>query len=144
MPYRLPPLQNQHTFPNLIPTLNQGNALRGTTPDISPGLTPRNYAMSPTSYVGSTYPGIPGVQYPIPYPGGLMSNRPSTSSGAVHPSTSNSQSVASSSVNSNLGAQVEGCSNFSFSLFLPSCIFRPVTKAVSFDQGLFGTPVPFL
>ncbi|XP_031112424.1 RNA-binding protein BRN1-like [Ipomoea triloba] len=108
MPYRLPPLQNQHTFQNMIPTLNQGNTLRGTTPDISPGLTPRNYAMSPTSYVGSTYPGIPGVQYPIPYPGGFMSNRPSSSSGAVHPSTSNSQSAASSSVNSNLGAQAEG------------------------------------
>ncbi|KAK4407069.1 RNA-binding protein BRN1 [Sesamum angolense] len=74
MHYRLPLLQNQHAFHNLVPPLNQGNTVRGTTPDLSSGMTPRNYA--PASYVGSAYPTVPGVQYPVTYPGGMMSNRP--------------------------------------------------------------------
>ncbi|KAK6164772.1 hypothetical protein DH2020_001636 [Rehmannia glutinosa] len=76
LPYRLPPLQNQHSFHNLIPPLNQGNAIRGLTPDLSSGMSPRNYAVSPGSYVGSAYPAVPGVQYPMTYAGGILSNRP--------------------------------------------------------------------
>ncbi|KAK6141305.1 hypothetical protein DH2020_024941 [Rehmannia glutinosa] len=109
LPYRLPPLQNQHAFHNLIPPLNQGNAIRGLTPDLSSGMSPRNYAVSPGSYVGSAYPAVPGVQYPMTYSGGILSNRPlGGSSGSLSPSTANSQSAASSSVNTSSGGQIEG------------------------------------
>ncbi|XP_027116567.1 RNA-binding protein BRN1 [Coffea eugenioides] len=105
MQYRLPPVQNQHAFPNMIPSVNQGSALRGVVPDVSPGLGPRNYTMSPANYVGSTY----GVQYPMAYPGGIMSGRPlSGSSGSAPPANSNSPSAASSSVSTSSGNQVEG------------------------------------
>lgn len=112
MHYRLPPLQNQHAYHNLIPPLNQGNAIRGVPPDLSSGVAPRNYAMSPTNYMGSAYPAIHGVQYPMTYAGGMMSNRPlGGPSGSLSPSTSNSQSAASSSVSTGSGGQIEGCWN---------------------------------
>ncbi|XP_019197475.1 PREDICTED: RNA-binding protein BRN1-like isoform X1 [Ipomoea nil] len=108
MPYRLPPMQNQHTFQNMIPPTNQVSPVRGTNSDLSPRLTPRNYALSPTSYLRSAY-SVPGVQYPVPYPGGIVSNRPfSNSPGAQHPGTAYSQSAASSSINSGSGGQIEG------------------------------------
>ncbi|KAL3531408.1 hypothetical protein ACH5RR_010730 [Cinchona calisaya] len=98
--YRLPPVQNQHAF---------HNALRGVTPDVSPGMSPRNYAISPANYVGSTYPAVPGVQYPMPYRGGIISNSPfSSSPGSAPPATANSPSAASSSVSTSSGSQVEG------------------------------------
>ncbi|XP_075483369.1 RNA-binding protein BRN1-like isoform X1 [Primulina tabacum] len=106
MQYRLPPLQNQHAFHNLIPPLNQGNVTRGVTPDPSSGMTPRNY-MPPASYVGSTYPAIPGVQYSMAYPGGIMGSRPlGGPTGPLSPTTTNHQSAASSSVNTSSG-QIE-------------------------------------
>lgn len=105
MQYRLPPVQNQHAFPNMMPSVNQGSALRGVVPDVSPGLGTRNYTMSPANYVGSTY----GVQYPMAYPGGIMNSRPlSGSSGSAPPANSNSPSAASSSVSTSSGSQVEG------------------------------------
>ncbi|CAI9774318.1 unnamed protein product [Fraxinus pennsylvanica] len=88
--YRLPTVQNQHAFNNLIPPVNQGNAV------------------SPTSFLGSPFQALPGIQYPMPYPGGITSNRPfSGSAGSISPAT-NSQSAASSSVNTSSGGQVEG------------------------------------
>ncbi|KAK2990560.1 hypothetical protein RJ640_019840 [Escallonia rubra] len=107
--YRLPPVQNQHAFQNLISPVNQGNALRGATPDLRPGMSPRSYTMPPASYMGSTYPAVPGVQYPIAYPGGLMSNRPlSGPTSPVTPAVDNSHPAASSSVSKSPGGQVEG------------------------------------
>ncbi|KAL3517502.1 hypothetical protein ACH5RR_020091 [Cinchona calisaya] len=109
MQYRLPPLQNQHAFPNVMPSVNQGSALRGVATDVSTGLGPRNYAMSPASYVGSTYPAVPGVQYPMAYPGRIMSNRPlSGSPGSAPPASAHSPSAASSSVSQSSASQVEG------------------------------------
>ncbi|KAK4482227.1 hypothetical protein RD792_009373 [Penstemon davidsonii] len=110
LPYRLPPFQNQQAFHNLIPPLNQGsNTTRGVTPNLSSGMAPRNYAMSPASYVGSAYPAVSGVQYPMTYPGGIMSSRPLGGlSGSLSPSTANSQSAASSSVSTSSGGQIEG------------------------------------
>lgn len=84
--------------------------MRGVTPDLSSGMAPRNYPLSPAGYVGSAYPAVPGVQYPMTYPGGIMSNRPlGGSSGSLSPSTANSQSAASSSVSTSSGGQIEGC-----------------------------------
>lgn len=109
MQYRLPSMQNQPGFQNIVPPINQASALRGGAPDLSPGISPRNYAMSPGSYVGSSYPAVPGIQYPMPYPRGVMNTRPpSGSSGSIPPSMTNSQSAASSSVSSSTGGQVEG------------------------------------
>ncbi|KAL8028969.1 hypothetical protein ABFS82_14G194600 [Erythranthe guttata] len=97
MHYRIPQLQNQHAFANLVPPLNNqgsGGAVRGVTPDLSTGLAARNY---PTSYnLGSAYP---AVQYPVAtYPGGgIITNRQLGTS-----------SAASSSVSTSSGGQTEG------------------------------------
>ncbi|XP_075509243.1 RNA-binding protein BRN1-like [Primulina tabacum] len=109
MQYRLPPLQNQHAFHNLIPPLNQGNSIPGVTPDFSSGITPRNFPMSPTSYVGSAFAALPGVQYPMTYHGGIMNTRPLLGpSGYLSPSNTSSQPAASSSVSISSVGQIEG------------------------------------
>ncbi|XP_041016720.1 RNA-binding protein BRN1 isoform X2 [Juglans microcarpa x Juglans regia] len=97
MQYRLPPMHNHSGFHNIIPTINQGNALRGVTPELGTNMAPRNYAMPPASYVGSAYHGIPGLQHHVAYPGGMMSHRPpSASLGSVPPAVMNSNPTASS------------------------------------------------
>ncbi|KAG5514336.1 hypothetical protein RHGRI_035675 [Rhododendron griersonianum] len=102
MQYQLPQMQNQPAFQNIIPPVNQGNALHGVTPNLAPGMPPRNYALPPARYVGSPYPAVPGLQYPVAYPGGMMSSRP------LRPAIVNSPSEASSSVGRSSGGQVEG------------------------------------
>ncbi|KAG5567648.1 hypothetical protein RHGRI_003000 [Rhododendron griersonianum] len=110
MQYRLPPMQNQHVFHNAIRQVNQGNPLRGVTPDLSPNMSPRNYAVPSASYMGSAYPVVQGLQYPLAFPGGMMSSRPlSGSTASVPPSIVNSQSAASPSVSGSSGVQIEGC-----------------------------------
>ncbi|KAE9615855.1 putative paraneoplastic encephalomyelitis antigen [Lupinus albus] len=106
MPYRLPPMQNQPGFHNMMPHMNQGNALR---PDLSPNMNPRNYRFPPASYVGS-YPAVPSVQHPMAYPGGMISPRPmSCSPGSVSPVGGNSISSTSSGAGKHSGGgQVEG------------------------------------
>ncbi|XP_042517662.1 RNA-binding protein BRN1 isoform X2 [Macadamia integrifolia] len=101
--------QNQPGFHNMVPPVNQGNALR-VTPDLGSGMAPRSFATMPSaSYIGSAYPAMPGLQYPMAYPGGMMNHRPlSSSHGSMPPSISNSNSATSSSVGTNSGAQVEG------------------------------------
>lgn len=79
-----------------LPPINQGNAIRGATPDLSSGMPPRNYA-------------YPAIQYPLTYPGGILSNRPLGSSSApLSPSNANGQTAASSSINASSGGQNEG------------------------------------
>ncbi|GFZ13693.1 RNA-binding protein-defense related 1 [Actinidia rufa] len=74
MQYRLPPMQNQPAFHNVIPPVNQGNALRGVIPDLSPTMTTRNYPLPSASYVGSAYQAVPGLQYPMTFPGDVSGN----------------------------------------------------------------------
>ncbi|KAK7277704.1 hypothetical protein RJT34_22719 [Clitoria ternatea] len=82
MPYRLPPMQNQPGFHNIMPHINQGNALR---PHLGHNMNPRNYPTPPVSYFRS-YPAVPGIQHPMAYPGGMISPRPvSSSPGSVSP-----------------------------------------------------------
>lgn len=118
MPYRLPHLQNQHAFHRMIPPINQGNALRGgIRPDVAPSMAPRSYTMPPASYLSSAYPAVPGVQYPMAYPGGLIGQRPiSGSPGNRPPAVVNSNSTTSPGVssNSNSGSQLEGLFSVSF------------------------------
>ncbi|CAN0899090.1 RNA-binding protein BRN1 [Linum grandiflorum] len=107
MPYRLPSMQNQPGFHGMIPPVNQGNALRGAIrPDISPNMTPRNYGVPPASYVGSAYPAAPGLQYSMPYPGGMMGHRPLSSS--MPQQVGSSSAGSSSGVTTSSGSQVEG------------------------------------
>ncbi|TYI49036.1 hypothetical protein E1A91_D12G008100v1 [Gossypium mustelinum] len=109
MQYRLPPMQNQPAFNNMIPHVNQGSSLRGITPDLAPNIAPRNYAVPPTSYVGSAYPAVPGLQYPMAYPGGIMNHRLLTgSTGSVPQANINSNSSSSSPVGTNSGGHIEG------------------------------------
>ncbi|KAI9118930.1 hypothetical protein K1719_009605 [Acacia pycnantha] len=56
MPYRMPPMQNQPGFHNMMPPMNQGNALG---PELGPNMNPRNYHVPHGSYYGS-YPPVPG------------------------------------------------------------------------------------
>ncbi|RAL43533.1 hypothetical protein DM860_012674 [Cuscuta australis] len=102
MQYRLPPMQNQHGFQNMVPPTNQGSTVPGTPSDLSPRLTPQNYAMPPASYIRSPY-SVPGVQYPVTYPGGILSSRPFGNS-----IRANGPSAASSSIKSGPGGQIEG------------------------------------
>ncbi|GAA0153325.1 RNA metabolism protein [Lithospermum erythrorhizon] len=106
--YRLPPVQTQHAFHNLIPPANQGNAMRGVRPNMSPGMGPRNYPITTAGYMRSAYHSIPGVQYPVPYPGGIISNRPLRASPGSIPPLSADSPVASSSANITPGGHVEG------------------------------------
>ncbi|GLU07463.1 hypothetical protein SLE2022_244200 [Rubroshorea leprosula] len=108
MQYRLPPLQNQPAFHNIIPPVNQGSVLRGITPDLAANMGPRNYAMPPANYVGSAYPAIPGLQYPVAYAGGMMGHRPLGSPGSVAPPNASSNSSTSPGAGSIAGSQVEG------------------------------------
>ncbi|KAF2298594.1 hypothetical protein GH714_024268 [Hevea brasiliensis] len=87
MPYRLPPLQNQPAFHSMIPPVNQGNALRGgIRPDLGPG-----------------------IQYPMAYPGGMISHQPLSGSPSTVPAAiASSNSATFSGVSSNSGSQLEG------------------------------------
>lgn len=101
-------MHNQPGFHGIIPPVNQGNAMRGARPDLSPNMGPRNYAMSPSSFVGSGYPGVPGLQYQT-YPGGMLGHRPlNNSPGSVSPAVANSNSLTSSSGGTGSGGQIEG------------------------------------
>ncbi|KAJ7972872.1 putative RNA binding protein [Quillaja saponaria] len=102
MSYRLPPMQNQPGFHNMIPPINQGNALR---PDLVPSMNSRNYHVPPTSYIGS----YPGLHHPMAYHGGMVSPRPlSGSSGSVPPAGVNNHSTTSPGTSRSPGGQVEG------------------------------------
>ncbi|KAL6978445.1 hypothetical protein U1Q18_020113 [Sarracenia purpurea var. burkii] len=108
MQYRLPPLQNQPAFHNIIPPVNQG--MRGVAPNLSPVMAPRNYALPSANYMASAYPALPGLQFPMAFTGGMMSNRPLSGSPASIPlGIVNSEGAASSSASGSSGGQVEGC-----------------------------------
>lgn len=107
--YRLPQLQNQHAFPNMIPPINHVSAIRGAIPDRSSGIAPSNYAATPANYIGSAYPVTHGIHYSRTYPGGIMRNQHlGFSSGSVSPSTSSNQSIAASSVGTIYEVHTEG------------------------------------
>ncbi|KAJ6941066.1 CUGBP Elav-like family member 6 [Populus alba x Populus x berolinensis] len=79
----------------------------GIRPDLSLNISPRNYA--PASYMGSAYPTMPGLQYPIVYPGAIMSHRPlSSSPGTLSPTVPSCNSATSSVASGSSGGQVEG------------------------------------
>ncbi|KAL6499489.1 condensin subunit [Orobanche gracilis] len=102
MQYRLPPLQNQHAFPNLmISPFNQGSSGRGITPDLPSGIAPRNFAG-----FSRPFPALRRVHYPMAYPEGIR--QLGASSGSLSPSTARSQHAASSSVSMTSRGQIEG------------------------------------
>ncbi|XP_038900154.1 RNA-binding protein BRN1 [Benincasa hispida] len=108
MQYHLPPMQNQSGYPNMIPQLNQGNAMRGIPPDLGPGMATRNYGMPPANYVSSAYPGVPGLQHPMAYAGGMMSPGVVSSSPGPGPFTGGKNNSPTSSLGKGSGGQIEG------------------------------------
>ncbi|GMH16366.1 hypothetical protein Nepgr_018207 [Nepenthes gracilis] len=107
VPCCLPPVQNQPTFHNMLPSINQGHRLQGVRPDLMPSVV-RSFGLPSSSYVGSTST-YPGVQYTTAYPGGMMSSKPLNGSpGSVHSTVRNSPSRPSSEANSSSKTQVEG------------------------------------
>ncbi|XP_020108845.1 RNA-binding protein BRN1-like isoform X4 [Ananas comosus] len=61
MQYPLASMQNQAAYHNMVPPVNQGNSLRGLSPELSPGTLPRTYAsIQSAGYTGSPYPAMPG------------------------------------------------------------------------------------
>ncbi|KAI4329748.1 hypothetical protein MLD38_028096 [Melastoma candidum] len=98
MQYRLPAMQNQ--YHSLISPVNQGTTVRAISPDISP----RSYSMPAASYVGSHYPRVPGVQYPVAYPAVICNRALSPRSGASAAHDGNS----ASSSGGGAGRQIEG------------------------------------
>ncbi|CAH2071841.1 unnamed protein product [Thlaspi arvense] len=104
--YVLPPIQNQAPFPNMVAQPNRGNnnALQGTSPDsVPPRLARRNFPLPPANYMGSGYPPVRGLPYPLAYPRGIMTPRPlSTSHGSISPV------IASSGIGLNPVVQTEG------------------------------------
>ncbi|KAI4326477.1 hypothetical protein MLD38_031789 [Melastoma candidum] len=101
MQYRLPAMQNQ--YHNLISPVNQGTTVRSISPDISP----RSYGLPAASYVGSHYPGVPGVQYPVAYPGVISNRALSPRGGASAAHNGNSASSSGGGVTAS-SRQIEG------------------------------------
>ncbi|PWA67194.1 RNA-binding protein-defense related 1 [Artemisia annua] len=86
MPYRLAPGQNPNSLPR----------------------TPRNYAVPPNGYLGSPYPVVPGAQYSVAYPGGMINNRPLSGPPSPVPPAVANNLATSSSIGSSPGDQIEG------------------------------------
>ncbi|XP_068660661.1 RNA-binding protein BRN1-like isoform X1 [Aristolochia californica] len=110
--YPLPSMQNQHGYHGVVPAVNQGNAhaLHGITPDLGRGMVPRNFTtMQSAGYMGSTYPTLPNLQYPLSYPGGMVGHRPLAGSHSPAQSAILSSSAATSpAVSISSGGQIEG------------------------------------
>lgn len=108
MQYPLSSMQNHPDFHNVIPPA-QGNAYRGITPNLATGMAPRNFGAMQSSYMGSAYPAVPGLQYPMAYLGGLMNHRPLVGShGSAQLAMANSNPTTSSSATSGSAVQTEG------------------------------------
>ncbi|KAG5410642.1 hypothetical protein IGI04_006961 [Brassica rapa subsp. trilocularis] len=101
--YMLPPIQNQAPLPNL----GNSNALQRTSPDsVPPRLARRNFPLPPANYMGSGYPPVRGLPYPLAYPRGIMNPRPlSSSPGSISPGGSTPLGIGLSSV---VQSQTEG------------------------------------
>ncbi|VVB07082.1 unnamed protein product [Arabis nemorensis] len=106
--YMLPPIQNQAAFPNMIAQPNQGN--NNLSPDsVPPRLARRNFPLPPANYVGSGYPAVRGLPYPLAYPRGIMSPRPlNNSHGSISPGIANSSGSTPIGIGLNSVVQTEG------------------------------------
>ncbi|KAF2599734.1 hypothetical protein F2Q68_00009820 [Brassica cretica] len=101
--YMLPPIQNQAPLPNL----GNSNALQRTSTDsVPPRLARRNFPLPPANYMGSGYPPVRGLPYPLAHPRGIMNPRPlSSSPGSISPGGSTPLGIGLSSV---VQSQTEG------------------------------------
>ncbi|CAL4893233.1 unnamed protein product [Urochloa decumbens] len=102
----LSPMQNQAAFQNMVQPVNQGSSIRGANSEPSPNSVPRSFN---STQLGSPYSPLPGMQYPGPYPGGAINNRPfANSHNSIKVQNSNANSPTSSGASSNPGPQIEG------------------------------------
>ncbi|PKA62271.1 Flowering time control protein FCA [Apostasia shenzhenica] len=110
MQYPLASMQNQAGYHNIVSPVNQGNAARGVSHGLSPGTVPRNFStMQSAGYVNTRYPGVPGLQYHLPYHGGMISPRLlGNPQSPVHVSDVNSSAAPASTASTSSGSQIEG------------------------------------
>ncbi|KAG0501123.1 hypothetical protein HPP92_001195 [Vanilla planifolia] len=110
MQYPLASMQNQTGYHNVISPVNQGNTLHGVSPDLSTETPPTNFStIQSGGYAGSGYPAVPGLHYPIAYPGSLMNTMPLRSShNPVQAVNGNISIASSSSTGAVSGGQIEG------------------------------------
>ncbi|CAA7406007.1 unnamed protein product [Spirodela intermedia] len=109
MQYPLTSIQNQPGYTSMVSAVTQGNTIRGVNSAAPLGASPRNFpTVQSAAYVGSPYHGVPGLQYPMTYPG-MMNHQP-----LVHPHSPMQPTVLSndsgvhSSVSGSTGVQIEG------------------------------------
>lgn len=80
--------------------------------------------MQSTGFLGSTYPGVVGFQYPLTFHGGMMGQRPlGNSHGLVHQANVNSNAATFTGDSVSSGGQMER-SFFSISLTLFAIIVK--------------------
>lgn len=109
MQYPLTSIQSQPGYTSMVSTVNQGNGMRGVTSAVPPGASPRNFpAVQSGGYVGSPYHGVPGLQYPVTYPG-MMNHQPLVHPHSpIQPTVLSNDSAVHSSVSGSNGSQIEG------------------------------------
>ncbi|CAL9748589.1 unnamed protein product [Musa acuminata subsp. burmannicoides] len=100
MQYPLASMQNQASYHNMILPANQGNTLHGISSDVSTGITPKSLNTTESGgYVGSPYPTVSGLQYPLPYPPSIghlgNSHGLGQTVNMTNPTTSSSRSMTS-------------------------------------------------
>lgn len=107
MQYPLASMQSQATFHNMVSPVNQANTLRAISSEVSTASAPRSFSTAQSGgFIGSPYPTLPGLQYPLAYPTNNRHIGNSHSAGQpvnvmTAPATSSSPSTAS-------GGQIEG------------------------------------
>lgn len=107
MQYPLPSMQSQAAFHNMIPSINQGNTLRGVSSDVSPGTASRSFNTAQSGgFIGSPYPTLPGLQYPLSYPTTARHLGYSHVSG--HPVNVKANLATPSGPSTTSGGQIEG------------------------------------
>ena len=96
MQYPLSPIQSQSGYANIVSATSQSNTLSANSP----------VSMSTSPYVGSHYHPLPGMQFPLTYPG--MMNHQHLSQAT----TLTNGSAVNSSLSGSAGSQIEGTKCF--------------------------------
>ncbi|XP_078440205.1 RNA-binding protein BRN1-like isoform X2 [Wolffia australiana] len=110
VPYSLPPVQNQASYPSLTSPGSQRSSINAVNNPISPGMAPRHYAaMQSATFMGATYPSVPGMQYPMAYNGSMMNHGSlAHPQGTLQPTILSSDASVYPSIGVGYGDNIEG------------------------------------